>query len=75
LPDAVVDGYGTPCGKLEPIMKAAMRGLASGQVLEVRADDTLARVGVPAWSRLAGHVFLAAVLEDDRRTRFLLRKR
>ncbi len=74
-PDAVVDGYGIPCGKLEPIMKAGMRALASGQVLEVRADDPLARLGVPAWSRLAGHALLETVEEDDHRTRFLLRKR
>jgi arsenite methyltransferase len=74
-PDAVVDGYGQPCGTLEPIMKARMRGLESGQILEIRADDPLARLGVPAWSRLAGHALLQTIEEDDRRTRFLLRKR
>jgi SAM-dependent methyltransferase/TusA-related sulfurtransferase len=74
-PDAVVDGYGTPCGKLEPMIKGGMRPLESGQVLEVRADDPLARTGVPAWCRLAGHTLLATVEEDGRRTRFLVRKR
>lgn len=73
--DAVLDGYGQPCGTLEPAMRAQMRGLASGQVLEVRADDPLARLGVPAWSRLAGHPLLTTIEEDDRRTRFFLRKR
>src|SRR5206468_11003116 len=51
--DDVLDGYGQPCGTLEPMMRTKMRALASGQVLEVRADDPHARLGVPAWSRLA----------------------
>jgi arsenite methyltransferase len=73
--DAVVNGYGQSCGTLEPVMKAGMRALASGQVLEVRADDPVARLGVPAWSRLAGHTLLETIDEDGRRTRFFLRKR
>ena len=71
----VVDGYGQSCGTPEPVMKAGMRALASGQVLEVRADDPVARLGVPAWSRLAGHTLLKTIEEDSRRTRFFLRKR
>ncbi len=74
-PDAVLDGYGELCGTLEPAMKLAMRALASGQVLEVRADDPAARLGVPAWSRLAGHSLLTTIEEDGRHTRFFLRKR
>jgi len=73
--DAVLDGYGQLCGTLEPAMRAAMRELQSGQVLEVRADDPVSRLGVPAWSRLAGHSLLRTVEVDDRRTRFFLRKR
>ena len=74
-PDAVLDGYGQLCGTLEPAMRAAMRELGSGQVLEVRADDPVSRLGVPAWSRLAGHTLLRTLEEDNRRTRFFLRKR
>jgi SAM-dependent methyltransferase len=73
-PDAVVDGYGVPCGKLEPMIKDGMRALESGRVLEVWADDPLARAGVPAWCRLAGHALVESI-EDGPRTRFLLRKR
>ena len=73
--DAVLNGDGHACGTLEPAMKAALRALTSGQVLEVRADDPAARLGVPAWCRLSGHVLLTTVEEDDRRTRFFLRKR
>jgi TusA-related sulfurtransferase len=57
------------------MMRTGLRALVSGQVLEVRADDPNARLGVPAWSRLAGHTLLAAIEEDDRRTRFFLRRR
>jgi arsenite methyltransferase len=73
--DAVLDGHGQACGTLEPLMKARMRTIESGQVLEVRVDDPAARLGVPAWSRLAGHTIVATVEDDDRRTRFFLRKR
>jgi arsenite methyltransferase len=75
IPDAVLDGYGQLCGALEPAMRTQMRALSSGQVLEVRADDLTARLGVPAWSRLAGHTLLITIEEDARRTRFFLRKR
>jgi TusA-related sulfurtransferase len=74
-PDAVLDGSGQGCGTLEPAMRMQMRALESGQVLEVRADDESARLGIPAWARLAGHALLATVELDDRRTRFFLRKR
>jgi TusA-related sulfurtransferase len=73
--DAVLDGSGQLCGTLEPAMRTKMRVLESGQVLEVRADDPAARLGVPAWCRLAGHTLLTTIEEDDRRTRFFLRKR
>jgi arsenite methyltransferase len=73
--DAVLDGHGHTCGTIEPMMKRHMRALESGQVLEVRVDDPAARLGVPAWSRLTGHTLLATVEEDERRSRFFLRKR
>jgi tRNA 2-thiouridine synthesizing protein A len=71
----VLNGEGLICGTLEPAMRAELRPLASGQVLEVCADDPAARLGVPAWCRLAGHTLVTAIEEDDRRTRFFLRKR
>jgi arsenite methyltransferase len=74
-PDAVLDGCGQTCGTLEPAMKRHMRALDSGQLLEVRADDPAARLGVPAWSRLTGHALVAAIEDGQQRTRFFLRKR
>jgi ubiquinone/menaquinone biosynthesis C-methylase UbiE/TusA-related sulfurtransferase len=73
--DTVLDVYGQACGTVEPMMKLRMRSLESGQVLEVRVDDPAARLGVPAWSRLTGHALLATIEDDERRTRFFLRKR
>src|SRR5439155_20650087 len=75
IADATLDGCGQSCGTLEPQMKLRMRALESGQVLEVRADDPTARLGVPAWSRLTGHTLLTAIEEGTARTRFFLRKR
>jgi TusA-related sulfurtransferase len=73
--DMVLEMYGRACGVIEPVMKQQMRAMSSGQVLEVRVDDPAARLGVPAWSRLAGHALLTTIEEDERRTRFFLRKR
>ena len=75
IPDASLDGCGQSCGTLEPQMKVHMHALESGQILEVRADDPTARLGVAAWSRLTGHTLVAAIEEDGLRTRFFLRKR
>ena len=73
--DAVLDAPGSSCATLTPLIRARIRELASGQVLEVRSDDPAAREGVPAWSRLTGNP-LEAVVEDDReRTRFYLRRK
>lgn len=73
--DAVLDAPGAACAALTPLIKAKMRELASGQVLEVRSDDSAAREGVPAWSRLTGNPLLAVVEEDPEHTRFYLAKR
>jgi TusA-related sulfurtransferase len=58
---------------LEPLIKTRMRSMASGQILEVRADDPTARLGVPSWCRLSGNILLATEVGDGGRTRFFLR--
>ena len=73
--DAVLDAPGTACATLTPMIKAAIKDLESGAVLEVRSDDAAARDGVPAWSRLTGNPLLATVEEDANRTRFYLRRK
>jgi SAM-dependent methyltransferase/TusA-related sulfurtransferase len=73
--DATLDVLGVACGAIEPAMKRVLRTLAGGQVLEVRADDPAARLGLPAWIRLTGHTLLATIEDDETRTRFFVRKR
>jgi TusA-related sulfurtransferase len=73
--DAVLEAYGQTCVTLEPLIKRHMRGMVSGQILEVRCDDPTARLGVPSWSRLSGNRLIAVVEEDQGRTRFYLRRK
>lgn len=65
---------GTTCALLTPAIKAKLRELQPGQVLEVRVDDPLARDDIASWCRLAGHEMLAAV-EEGPRLRVFLRKK
>jgi TusA-related sulfurtransferase len=71
----VLEADGATCATLTPLIRARMRELESGSVLEVRTDDPSAREGVPAWSRLTGNELLATVEEEDGHTRFYLRKK
>lgn len=41
-------------------LRDLMKGLAPGQVLEVRSTDPGVREDLPAWCRLTGHEFLGA---------------
>jgi tRNA 2-thiouridine synthesizing protein A len=59
-PAKTLDAPGLACVDLTPLIAATMRGLAPGDVLEVRADDPAARLGIPAWCRLTGHPLLGA---------------
>ncbi len=73
---AVLDAPGASCAYLTPLIKERLALLASGEVLEVQADDPSAREGVPAWSRLTGNELVACIGGKRRReTRFFLRKK
>ena len=74
-PDAVLDAPGTGCAYLTPLIKEHIVPLRSGEVLEVRSDDPAARHGVAAWCRMTGNALIRFVQDDDRRSRFFLRKR
>lgn len=65
---------GTTCTLLTPAIKARLRELLPGQVLEIRVDDPLAHDDIAAWCRLAGHELLAAV-EEGPLLRVFLRKK
>ena len=64
-PDAVLDlahapaPQGASCAVLTPAIKAKLREMAAGQVLEVVVDDPSAREDLASWCRLSGHTLLA----------------
>jgi tRNA 2-thiouridine synthesizing protein A len=74
-PQAILDAPGASCAYLTPLIKERLAFLASGEVLEVQADDPAAREGVPAWSRLTGNELIAFVEDGQGKTRFFLRKK
>jgi TusA-related sulfurtransferase len=73
--DSVLDALGETCADLTPLIRARMRGLDSGGVLEVRTDDPSARVDIPAWSRLTGNELITVIEGDSEHTRFYLQKK
>ncbi len=48
-------GSESTCAVLTPAIKMKLREMESGQVLEVRVDDTSARGDIEAWCRLSGN--------------------
>lgn len=73
-PDEFLDAAGEACGTVTPVIKQSLSTLEPGQVLEVLTDDPATRVGVPAWCRLTGHVLVETRVEEERHTRFWIRK-
>ena len=65
---------GSTCALLTPAIKAKLRELHSGQVLEVHVDDPSAAEDVAAWSRLSGHPLLAMDARGGR-LRFFIQKK
>ncbi len=51
-------GQGSTCSLLTPLIKHKLVEMNSGQVLEVRVDDSSAREDIEAWSRLSGNMLL-----------------
>jgi tRNA 2-thiouridine synthesizing protein A len=72
--DEFLDAVGEACGTVTPVIKRSLSTLQPGQVLEVLTHDPATRAGVPAWCRLTGHVLVEARVEEERRTRFWIRK-
>jgi tRNA 2-thiouridine synthesizing protein A len=80
-PDAVLEwavtdaAQGTLCALLTPAIKAKLREMAPGQVLEVRVDDPTARDDIVSWCRLSGHELVALTEEPPHLLRAALRKK
>ena len=71
----IVAAEGAICAVLTPAMRAKLREMASGQVLEVRVNDPTAREDIASWCRLSGHELLAVVEESPALLRVYLRKK
>ena len=80
-PDATLDmtqtvaAQGAMCAVLTPAIKARLREMAGGQILEVRVNDPAAREDIASWCRLSGHELLAAIKESPALLRVYLRKK
>lgn len=66
---------GSTCALLTPAIKAKLRTLESGQVLEVQVDDSTAREDIGSWCRLSGNELLAMSDDGPRGLRFFVRKK
>ena len=71
---AVLQGGEANCATLTPLVKAALRELASGQVLEVVTSDPSAEADITSWSRLSGNPLLGARTEGAHRHFFVSKK-
>jgi tRNA 2-thiouridine synthesizing protein A len=56
----VAGSAGATCALLTPAIKAKLREMDAGQVLEVRVGDLTAREDLASWCRLSGNELLAA---------------
>lgn len=80
-PNAVLEwtsaapAQGTVCALLTPAIKAKLREMAPGQVLEVRVNDPTARDDIASWCRLSGHELLALTEDPPQGVRAYLRKK
>jgi tRNA 2-thiouridine synthesizing protein A len=55
---ALLDGGKADCATLAPLVKAKLRDLESGQVLEVISGEPSAEQDIASWSRLTGNPLL-----------------
>jgi TusA-related sulfurtransferase len=73
--DSHAETAGSTCALLTPAIREKLRGMASGQVLEVVVDDRSARSDIEAWSRLSGNPLVQMDEDPDQGLRFLLAKK
>jgi tRNA 2-thiouridine synthesizing protein A len=66
---------GTGCARLTPAVKAKLRDMQSGQVLEIRVDDPIAREDIASWCRITGHTLLAVTEAPPQTLHFYVRRK
>lgn len=73
--NAQSEAYGSTCAILTPSIKARLRDMASGQVLEVQVDDSSVREDIEAWCRLSGNELLKMDAGGSQGIQFFLKKK
>ena len=66
---------GTTCSMLTPMVNARLRQMQSGQVLELRVDDPMAKDDIGSWSRLSGNALVKLIEDEGPVMRFFIRKK
>jgi len=66
---------GSTCATLTPMVNAKLRGMQSGQVLEIRVDDPMARGDLESWSRLSGNELVKVIDDQGPVLRFFVKKK
>ncbi len=80
-PDALLEFHtdesnmGSTCAVLTPAIKSKLRELQSGQVLEVRVDESSARSDIEAWCRLSGNTLLRVIENHNPELSFFIQKK
>ncbi len=62
---AVLDGGDSNCATLTPLIKARLRDMSSGDVLEVISSEPTAERDIDSWSRLTGNTLVGKRLAGD----------
>jgi len=66
---------GAMCALLTPAIKAALREMTGGQILEIRVNDPTAQGDIASWCRLSGNELLASSLDSPELLRLFVRKK
>lgn len=63
------------CAVLTPTIKATLREMAAGQILEIRVNDPTAQGDIASWCRLTGNELLASSEDSPQLLRLFVRKK
>lgn len=63
------------CAVLTPMIRAKLREMQTGQILEVRVDDPTAQGDIESWSRLSGNELLKVIADNTHILRFFVKKK
>lgn len=80
-PDKVLEmthlpaAQGAMCAVLTPAIKAELRAMTAGQILEIRVNDPTAQGDLASWCRLSGNELLAGVADSPQAVRLFVRKK